>query len=251
MVEILEIKNVSKNYGGISALAGCSFKVEEGSITGLIGPNGAGKTTLFNIISGFEKPTLGNIYFEGMDISTLEPYDIVALGLCRTFQITRLFPNLTCLENIMVSKKVPNSYMEILGEVVESDGLLVKRSVEFLELVGLLEKKNILARNISYGQQKLLELARTLATEPRLLLLDEPLAGVNPKMIETIKRKIREIKKAGHTILLIEHNLSAVMELCDKVVVLDHGEKLAEGRPAAVRANRQVIGAYLGVEHAK
>ena len=245
-MEILEIKNISKAYGGISAVDSCSFKVEAGSITGLIGPNGAGKTTLFNIISGFEKPTSGSICFEGIEITKLEPHDIVELGLCRTFQITKLFPNLTCLENIMISKKVPNTYKEILEEILEDDAQLIKRSSEFLELVGLPEKKNTLAKNLSYGQQKLLELARTLAVEPRLLLLDEPLAGVNPKMIEVIKGKIKEIKKAGHTILLIEHNLSAVMELCDKVVVLDYGKKIAEGKPEAVKKDKLVIEAYLG-----
>ena len=224
----------------------CEFSVQEGTITGLIGPNGAGKTTVFNLISGFEKPDSGKILFEGIDISKLKPYEIVELGLCRTFQITKLFSNLTALENIMISKKVPNSYHEILGEIFESDEELVGRSKEFLDLVAIEEKTNTLAKNLSYGQQKLLDLARSLATEPRLLLLDEPLAGVNPKMVETIKNKLTEIKNSGHTILLIEHNLSAVMELCDHVIVLDYGKKLAEGTPKQVVKDKRVIEAYLG-----
>ena len=151
MVEILEIKNISKNYGGIKALETVSFQVEEGSITGLIGPNGAGKTTLFNVISGFEKPTSGTAHFEGIEITRLEPHDIVELGLCRTFQITKLFANLTCLENIMVSKKVPNSYRKMLGEIFERDDKLVNRSIEFLELVGLSDKRNEMAKNLFIG----------------------------------------------------------------------------------------------------
>ncbi len=146
----------------------------------------------------------------------------------------------------MISKKVPNSYHEILGEIFESDNVLVSRSKQFIDLVDISEKTNSLAKNLSYGQQKLLDLARSLATEPRLLLLDEPLAGVNPKMVQTLKNKLIEIKNSGHTILLIEHNLSAVMEICDQVIVLDYGRKLAEGSPKQVVKDKRVIEAYLG-----
>ena len=243
---ILEIDGVCREYGGVRALDSVSFGVEEGTIKGLIGPNGAGKTTLFNIISGFEKASRGKVLFEGLDISRMEPQDIVKLGLVRTFQLTRVFGNLTVLENVMISKKVPNSYRGIINEMREHDEELAPRSLEFLELVGLGEKRNSLARDLSYGQQKLLDIARALATEPKVLLLDEPFAGVNPGIIRNIKEKITEIREEGHTILLIEHNLSAVMELCDSVVVLDYGKKLAEGKPGQVKRNPLVIEAYLG-----
>lgn len=251
MEQILEIRNLSKSYGGINAVDNCSFGIERANITGLIGPNGAGKTTLFNLLSGFEKPDSGNVYFENNDITNLESYKIVEQGICRTFQITKLFPNLTCLENIMISKKIANDYVSILGEIFENDEKLAKYSFKFLELVGLAEKKNTLGKDLSYGQQKLLEIARSLATEPKLLLLDEPFAGVNPKMVETIKQKIIDIKNSGKTVFIIEHNISAVMELCNKIIVLDYGEKIAEGKPNEVRNNKTVIEAYLGAAHGK
>ena len=243
---ILDVNDVTKAYGGVKALDSVSLSVREGTIKGLIGPNGAGKTTLFNIISGFERADSGEVLFEGLEISGMEPYERVKFGLVRTFQLTKVFGNLTVLENVMVSKKVPNSYSGILNEIRAHDRELAPRSMEFLELVGLGGRKDTLARDLSYGQQKLLDIARALATEPKVLLLDEPFAGVNPKVVRNIKDKIKEIREEGHTILIIEHNLSAVMELCDSVAVLDYGRKIADGEPEEVRRDRDVIEAYLG-----
>lgn len=249
MTEIIQVNQISKHYGGVNAVNKVTFKIKTNSITGLIGPNGAGKTTLFNLLSKFETPTSGSIVIEGINISELSAFELVEIGMCRTFQLTKVFPNLTVLENVMISKKTPNNFKTILKQIFHTDKNEVNRALEYLELAGLSEKKNELAKNLSYGQQKLLELARALATEPKILLLDEPLAGVNPVMIEEIKRKIKQINAQGTTILLIEHNLNAVMELCHEIIVMDHGELIAHASPEEVHKNPRVIEAYLGVKH--
>lgn len=243
---ILKVQNLSKHYAGVVALNNCSFQVGEGMITGVIGPNGAGKTTLFNLISGFEKPTSGTIHFEGKDVTNLPAYDIAALGLCRTFQSTKLFSNMSTIENMICAEKTGTTYKDIFMDVFRDQTILARKSFDVLNWANLHTKRNELVRDLSYGQQKILEPLRSMVANPKLILLDEPFAGVNPKMIENIKQNILNIKKSGKTIVLIEHNLNAVMSLCDKVIVLDQGKRIAHGTIEEIRSDKKVIGAYLG-----
>jgi len=247
---VLEIKNLEKSFGGVKAVSNCNFKIEENKITTLIGPNGAGKTTVFNLITGLEKPDKGHVHFKGQDILGLEVYKISRLGLTRTFQLIRLFPKLTALENLLLvkSREIENLRTTILNprKVKDTENANKERCLHFLKLVGLEEKKNSLAENLSFGQQKLLEIARALATEGSLILLDEPVGGVNPKLRDNIREILIKIKEEGRTLFIIEHDMNFVMNISDKVIVMDEGTVICEGSPKEVQNNKKVLEAYLG-----
>lgn len=249
---ILEIRNVEKDFGGVRAVNDCSFNVQPGTITGLIGPNGAGKTTLFNLITGFVPSTGGQIYFQGKRIDRLPPHEIFRQGIVRTFQIPRELKRMTVLENLML---VPGHQA---GENIWGSWLLPRRirrqeeqneaqAIDVLRFVNLVHLKDEYAGNLSTGQKKLLELARTLMAEPRLVLLDEPGAGVNPTLMKELVEHIRRAcTEKNLTFLLIEHDMDMVMRLCDPIIVMCYGENIMEGPPHEVRRSEAVIEAYLG-----
>jgi ABC-type branched-subunit amino acid transport system ATPase component len=242
-MSLLEAQGISKAFGGIQALNTCDIRVERGSITGLIGPNGSGKTTLFNVITGYERPDLGQVTFDGANITGYRPDKVFGLGIGRTFQLTRVFPRLTVTENMHVAirRKGLTSYFGRWSASSESE-----RALRLLQFVGLTHLKDEPAGSLSYGQRKLLELAFILVAEPSVILLDEPAGGVNPTLIGLLSERIRELNKQGVTFLIVEHNMEFVMGLCDQVMVMHRGSRLAEGAPAAVRANPAVLEAYLG-----
>lgn len=242
-MSILEARNVSKAFGGIQALSACSITVEQGTITGLIGPNGSGKTTLFNIITGYERVDTGTVIFNGSPITNAPPDKVFRLGIGRTFQLTRIFPRLTVLENMHVAAQRQN-LKGLLGRWSSSHEQ--RRALELLDFVGITALKNLPAGNLSYGQKKLLEFAFILIAEPQVILLDEPAGGVNPTMIHHLADRIQELNKRGVTFLVVEHNMEFVMSLCHAVTVLHRGTKIAEGIPEAVRNNPAVLEAYLG-----
>jgi neutral amino acid transport system ATP-binding protein len=243
MTELLYTKGISRRFGGIQAVQDCNISVQSGSITGLIGPNGSGKTTLFNLITGVYSPDEGNAYFNEQRITKLPPSKICHAGLSRTFQITRLFWEMTVLENMIVpirqvglsSLLGPNMFLEE-----------IERAMGLLERVGLTHLKDEPARKLSFGQQKLLEFAAILMADPVMVMLDEPAGGVNPTMIRFIMNLIQELNQDGVTFLVVEHNMGVVMELCNHVIVLDQGTKLAEGSPEEIQTNPAVLDAYLG-----
>lgn len=241
---LLQATDVSKAFGGIQALNACSISVDKGSITGLIGPNGSGKTTLFNVMTGYERADAGTVSFNGADISRLGPDRIFGLGIGRTFQLTRIFPRLTVTENMHVAIKRKGGLGSLLGSWSASHEH--SRALQLLQFVGLTHLKDSPAGSLSYGQRKLLELAFILVAEPQMILLDEPAGGINPTLIGQLADRIRELNRQGVTFLIVEHNMEFVMGLCDKVMVMHRGAKLAEGAPAAVRANPAVLEAYLG-----
>jgi ABC-type branched-subunit amino acid transport system ATPase component len=242
-MSLLEIRSVSKAYGGIQALSDCSLAVEQGKITGLIGPNGSGKTTLFNVITGYDHVDSGDIQYEGQSIKTWSPDRVFACGIGRTFQLTRIFPRLTVLENVHVA--APRSGVRGLLSRWSS-AREQRQAMEILEFVGIAQLKDMPAETLSYGQKKLLEFAFILIAEPQAILLDEPAGGVNPTMVNLLADRIRTLNQRGVTFLVVEHNMEFVMGLCDPVAVMHRGTKIAEGTPAAVRANPAVLEAYLG-----
>lgn len=243
MSEILRTDRVSRRFGGIQAVTDCSVSVQSGSITGLIGPNGSGKTTLFNLITGVYAPDEGQVFFDGRKITNLSPSKICHHGLSRTFQITRLFWGMTVLENMIVPIRQVG-FRSLLGPNMFR--YEIDRAMGLLERVGLTHLKDEPARKLSFGQQKLLEFSAILMANPVMVMLDEPAGGVNPTMIRFIMKLIRDLNAEGVTFLVVEHNMGVVMELCDQVVVLDQGTKLAEGPPEMIQTNPAVLDAYLG-----
>jgi branched-chain amino acid transport system ATP-binding protein len=238
---ILEIDNISKTFGGVQALKKVNFNVSEGEIVGLIGPNGSGKTTLFNVITGFLKPTEGKIRFKGQDITGAKPNVVCHGGIARTFQIVKPFGDLTTLQNIMVGAIYGTKNKDSLHQIKLD-------SQKMLDMVGLRQKENAPAASLTLAGRKKLELGRALATKPQLLLLDEVMGGLNQTEIEDIMAYIKKLRASGITIILVEHIMKAVMGVSDRIIVLNVGEKIAEGTPQQIITNQQVIVAYLGEE---
>jgi ABC-type branched-subunit amino acid transport system ATPase component len=251
----LRVEGLEKRFGGITAVDGATFEVERGSLTGLIGPNGAGKSTTFNLITGFNRPDDGQVHFDGDDVTGMSPYDLAERGLVRTFQIARELEEMTVMENMMLAPKGQAGeqlWRSVLpgtraGVVDQEDTNLdrVWRTLEFFELDHLWDEY---AGNLSGGQRKLLEMARVLMTGPQVVLLDEPLAGVNPSLENRLLDHLHQLADSGYTFLIVEHDMDVIMQHCEHVIVMHQGEVLAEGPPAAIRDTERVIDAYLGEE---
>jgi neutral amino acid transport system ATP-binding protein len=241
---LLEICDLTKSFGGIRAIDGCSFAVEEGSITALIGPNGAGKTTVFNLISGLYRPDSGRVLFDGARIDRLQPHRITRRGIARTFQISRDLAGLSVLENVVVQSSAGGLWRLLQPSMSPKER---ERAMALLEFVGIAELAHEPAAKLSYGQKKLLELAACLMASPRLVLLDEPAGGINPALLEVIVDRVRRLRENGVTFLIVEHNMDVVMNVCDPVVVMAYGRFLAHGSPAAIQSDAAVLEAYLGV----
>ncbi|HYG95435.1 MAG TPA: ABC transporter ATP-binding protein [Nocardioides sp.] len=250
---VLSVENLTLKFGGLTALDDVSFQINEGEILGLIGPNGAGKTTCFNAVTGVYRPTSGTISFQGRSLAGVKRYKITQLGIARTFQNIRLFPTMTALENVLVGVDARHT-TGILSALFrlpkhrreEREGH--DRAMELLRFMGIHRKADELAANLSYGDQRRLEIARAMATGPRLICLDEPAAGFNPAEKAQLMELIRKVRDQGFTVLLIEHDMRLVMGVTDRIVVLEFGRKIAEGTPAEIRDNPAVIAAYLGVD---
>ncbi len=251
---LLEIKGLTKQFGGLTAVNAFDMYVNPLEIVGLIGPNGAGKSTLFNLITGVYPSTRGKVTFDGKDITKTKPHQVAALGIGRTFQLNPLFADFTVLQNVSASFHLHprSSLFDIYFNTAtyrKNEAYIQAQSLEILKLVGLEKVKDELAKNLPHGYQKMLGVARALATRPKMLLLDEPLGGMNPSEIEFSLNSIRKMREEGMTILIVEHNMQ-ILDLCDRVVVISFGQKICEGLPKEVRENKDVISAYFGGEHA-
>jgi len=247
---LLEISGLTKYFGGLAAVSQLDFHVNKGGISGLIGPNGAGKTTVFNLITGVFPPTTGRVTFDGIDVTGKKPHVIAELGIGRTFQLNPLFADFTVLENVSASfhLRPKSSWLDAYFNTAtyrRNEAYILEQSLEILQLVGLDKVKYELAKNLPHGYQKMLGIARALATKPKLLLLDEPIAGMNPDEIAFTLKNIRKTQQQGVTFLIVEHNMQ-ILDLCDRVVVINFGQKITEGLPQEVRKNKEVIKAYFG-----
>ncbi|MCP4368564.1 MAG: ABC transporter ATP-binding protein [Deltaproteobacteria bacterium] len=250
---VLEVKNLTKDFDGIKAVNNMSFGIENNSITALIGPNGSGKTTVFNLITGFLKPEGGKVCFNDKEITSLNPYKIAKLGIARTFQNIRLFPQMSVLDNVMLALKyrkgdrfVSALFQTKIMKAEERENQ--EKAETLLNLMGLINKRNVFAETLSHGQRKLLEIAKALALDPQILLLDEPTAGLFPEMKSHLLGIIKHLKKEGKTVLFIEHDINVVMGIAEKIIVLDYGKKISEGNTNEVSKDQNVQEVYLGIK---
>lgn len=251
MSDILQVKGIDKRFGGLQALSEITVQVKPNTVHGLIGPNGAGKTTLFNIITGQIQPDRGQIILEGRALPPLKPHQLVSLGIARTFQNIRLFKGMTVVDNVLIGQHIhtPTPIASIIlngPKASRGEETARQEAVKALRFVGLEAKAQEEVKNLAYGQQKLVEFARALAAKPRIILLDEPAAGMNPTEKANLLGLVTELRAKGYTIVLIEHDMKLVMNICDTISVLDHGKKIAEGKPEIIRKDPEVIRAYLG-----